>query len=155
MNAITKVAESQRRHSAQELAHWLRLFTQSGQKTREFCREQGLALSTFSYWRRRLREAAARPKAAGTLVKVCAGERGQVAAVDAAVSPIGIKEPGMIGVMEPVLGVENGHPCGVKNGRFLRCRQELICGRAERPWGCVRRVLRVPCNRRCGAVDRP
>jgi len=26
------------------------------------------------------------------------------------VSPIGIKEPGMIGVMEPVSGVENGHP---------------------------------------------
>jgi hypothetical protein len=25
-------------------------------------------------------------------------------------SPIGIKEPGMIGVMEPVSGVENGHP---------------------------------------------
>ena len=27
-----------------------------------------------------------------------------------ALSPIGIKEPGMIGVMEPVSGVENGHP---------------------------------------------
>ena len=26
------------------------------------------------------------------------------------VSPIGIRKPGMIGVMEPVLGVENGHP---------------------------------------------
>jgi hypothetical protein len=25
-------------------------------------------------------------------------------------SPIGIKEPGMIGVMEPVSGEENGHP---------------------------------------------
>jgi len=25
-------------------------------------------------------------------------------------SPIGIKEPGMIGVIEPVLGGENGHP---------------------------------------------
>jgi hypothetical protein len=48
MNEITKVAEGQRRHSAQEWADWLRLFTHSGQKTREFCREQGLALSTFS-----------------------------------------------------------------------------------------------------------
>jgi transposase-like protein len=84
MNEITKVAEGQRRHSAQEWAHWLRLFTQSGQKTREFCREQGLALSTFSYWRRRLREAAARPKAAGSLVEVRVGERCQVAAVEAA-----------------------------------------------------------------------
>jgi hypothetical protein len=27
-----------------------------------------------------------------------------------ALSPIGIKEPGMIGVMEPALGAENGHP---------------------------------------------
>ena len=32
------------------------------------------------------------------------------------VSPIGIKEPGMIGVMEPVSGEGNGHPGGVKNG---------------------------------------
>src|SRR5262249_14418869 len=32
------------------------------------------------------------------------------------VSPIGIKEPGMIGVMEPVLGGRNGHPGGAKNG---------------------------------------
>jgi transposase-like protein len=85
MNEITKVAEGQRRHSAQEWAHWVRLFTQSGQKTREFCREKGLALSTFSYWRRRLREAARRPEAAGSLVEVRAGERGQVAAVGATV----------------------------------------------------------------------
>jgi transposase-like protein len=64
----------------------MRLFTQSGQKTREFCRERGLALSTFSYWRRRLREAARRrPEAVGTLVEVRAGERPRVAAVDAAV----------------------------------------------------------------------
>ena len=32
-------------------------------------------------------------------------------------SPIGIKEPGMIGVMDPVLGVKNGHPWWVKNVR--------------------------------------
>ena len=30
-------------------------------------------------------------------------------------SPIGIKEPGKIGVMEPDLGRENGHPGGLKN----------------------------------------
>jgi hypothetical protein len=45
MNEITKVAEGQRRHSAQEWAHWVRLFTQSGRKTREFRREKGLALT--------------------------------------------------------------------------------------------------------------
>jgi transposase-like protein len=70
MNEITKVAEGPRRHSAQEWADWVRLFTRSGQKTREFCRERGLALSTFSYWRRRLREAAARTKAVDSLVEV-------------------------------------------------------------------------------------
>jgi transposase-like protein len=85
MNEITKVAEGQRRHSAQEWAQWMRLFTQSGQKTREFCREKGLALSTFSYWRRRLREGARGPEAAASLVEVRACERGQVAAVDATV----------------------------------------------------------------------
>ncbi len=42
MNEITK-AEGQKRHSARNWAHWVRLSTQSGQKTREFCREMGLA----------------------------------------------------------------------------------------------------------------
>ncbi len=51
-----------------------------------------------------------------------------VAAATPHLSPIGIKEPGMIGVMEPVLGVENGHPWWVKNGRIWQCRQEPICG---------------------------
>ena len=31
-----------------------------------------------------------------------------------------------------VSGVENGHPCGVKNGRIWQRRQEPIYGRAER-----------------------
>jgi len=70
------------------------------------------------------------------------------------VSPIGIKEPGMIGVMEPVLGVENGHPCGVKNGRISWCRQESIYRAAERPWDAVRRAPRARGSRRCGAADR-
>jgi hypothetical protein len=43
-------------------------------------------------------------------------------------SPIGIKEPGMIGVMEPVLGEENGHLCVAKNERVSQRRQEPICG---------------------------
>jgi hypothetical protein len=46
-------------------------------------------------------------------------------------SPIGIKEPGMIGVMEPVLGEENGHLCGAKNERISQQRQEPICGWAR------------------------
>ena len=70
-------------------------------------------------------------------------------------SPIGIKKPGMIGVMEPVLGVENGHPYGVKNERIWQRRQERISGRAERPWDFFQMALRAPCNRRCGAADRP
>ena len=46
-------------------------------------------------------------------------------------SPIGIKEPGMIGVMERFSGEENGHPSGVKNGRISQRRQEPICGWAR------------------------
>jgi len=49
----------------------------------------------------------------------------------------------MLGVMGPVLDVENGHSYGVKNGRILRCRQESFCGRAERPWGCARRSFEL------------
>ncbi len=70
------------------------------------------------------------------------------------VSPIGIKEPGMIGVMEPVSGEENGIPSGVKNGRVWQRRQGPICERAEPPSGCGRRVHRAPCSRRCDAADR-
>jgi transposase len=44
----------------------------------------------------------------------------------AALSPIGLMEPGMIGVIEPLLGVENGHPGGVKNVRFAECWQAWI-----------------------------
>ena len=31
------------------------------------------------------------------------------------VSPIGVKEPGMIGILEPVFGRPNGHPDRLKN----------------------------------------
>jgi predicted nucleic acid-binding protein len=43
-----------------------------------------------------------------------------------ALSPIGIKEPGMFGVMEPPLGGGNRHPGGFKNGRILSCWQAWI-----------------------------
>lgn len=43
------------------------------------------------------------------------------------VSPIAVMEPGMIGVMKPLLGGENGHPGGVKNVRICECWQAWIC----------------------------
>jgi hypothetical protein len=41
-------------------------------------------------------------------------------------SPIGIMEPGMFGVMEPPFGGGNRHPSGFKNGRILSCWQASI-----------------------------
>jgi transposase-like protein len=58
MSEVTSEESGSRRWSAPEWAHWVDLFERSGQKLKAFCREQGLAPSTFSYWRRRLREVA-------------------------------------------------------------------------------------------------
>ncbi len=38
-------------------------------------------------------------------------------------SPIGVKEPGMIGIMEPVFGRPNGHPDRLRMSRFLSVRK--------------------------------
>lgn len=55
MNEITSMEAGHHRRSAQEWAQCVRLFESSGQKVKEFCRERGLAPSSLSYWRRRLR----------------------------------------------------------------------------------------------------
>lgn len=41
----------------EERAEWVRLFETSGKSPAEFCRELGLAESTFAVWRRQVREA--------------------------------------------------------------------------------------------------
>jgi hypothetical protein len=58
MNEIEREKGGARRRNAQEWAQRLQQFEASGQQAKEFCRGQGLALSTFSYWRRRLRRKA-------------------------------------------------------------------------------------------------
>lgn len=40
----------------EERAEWVRLFETSGKSPAEFCRELGLAESTFAVWRRQVRE---------------------------------------------------------------------------------------------------
>jgi transposase-like protein len=56
MSEITTSSEAgHQRRSAQEWAQCVKLFEASGQKLKEFCRENGLAPSSFSYWRRQLR----------------------------------------------------------------------------------------------------
>ena len=55
MSEITSSEAGHQRRSAQEWAQSVRLFEASGQKVKEFCRQKGLAPSSFYYWRRRLR----------------------------------------------------------------------------------------------------
>lgn len=69
-----------------------------------------------------------------------------------ALSPIGIKRPGMIGVMEPISGMGNGHPGGAKNGWISQRWQGSIYRLAERPSDAARRVPRVPGSTRYGAA---
>lgn len=44
----------------------------------------------------------------------------------ATLSLIGVMEPGMVGIMEPLFGGPNGHPSGFKNVRFSGRSQPLI-----------------------------
>ena len=55
MSEITSNEAGHQRRNAQEWTQCVRLFEASGQKVKEFCREKGLAPSSFSYWRRRRR----------------------------------------------------------------------------------------------------
>ena len=55
MSEIESAGDGTRGRNAQEWAQRLQQFEASGQQAKDFCREQGLAPSTFSYWRRRLR----------------------------------------------------------------------------------------------------
>lgn len=79
MSEIQKTEDGARRHNAQEWAQRLKTFEASGQKAKEFCREQGLAPSSFSYWRRRLRNKAG-VKVSDKLVEVRAAASVRVGA---------------------------------------------------------------------------
>jgi hypothetical protein len=59
MNEIGSAKDGARRRNADEWAQRLQQFEASGQQAKDFCRDQGLAPSSFSYWRRRLRKAEA------------------------------------------------------------------------------------------------
>jgi hypothetical protein len=74
--------------------------------------------------------------------------------VVAGVSPIGVMEPGMIGIMEPVFGRPNGHPDGLKNEQISDRSQALISRAAGRPSDYDLTGLRARCSRRCVASDR-
>ena len=54
MNEIERAKHSTRRRNAHEWAQRLQQFDANGQQPKDFCRDQGLAPSTLSYWRRRL-----------------------------------------------------------------------------------------------------
>ena len=54
MNEIEKAKGGARGRNAHEWAQRLQQFEASGQQPMDFCEEQALALSIFSYWRRRL-----------------------------------------------------------------------------------------------------
>jgi hypothetical protein len=56
MNEMERAKGGARRRNAHEWAQRLQQFEASGQQPKDFCRDQGLAPSTFSYWRRRLRK---------------------------------------------------------------------------------------------------
>lgn len=58
-----------RKRSVQERQRLLALFERSGQSLKRFSREQGVALSTLTFWRRRARESASR-RIEGGLVEV-------------------------------------------------------------------------------------
>ena len=51
---MSKLKRTRIRRSAQEWSRILARFEQGGQSYREFCEREGLALSTFQWWRRRL-----------------------------------------------------------------------------------------------------
>jgi len=70
------------------------------------------------------------------------------------VSPIGVMEPGMIGIMEPVFGRPNGHPERLKNEQISERSQPLILRWVGRPSDCDLRALPARCSRRCVASDR-
>lgn len=80
-----------RKRSAAERQRLLALFERSGQSLKQFSREQGIALSTLAFWRRRAREGTSR-RINGELVEVpsalvdrCAGARSWVPEVPQAV----------------------------------------------------------------------
>ena len=70
------------------------------------------------------------------------------------VSPIGVMEPGMIGIIEPVFGRPNGHPDRLKNEQISERSQALISRAAARPSDCDLKGLRARYSRRCAATDR-
>jgi hypothetical protein len=57
MGSLTKPAPRRRvRRSREQWRELLARFEQSGQKRNQFCAEQGLSMSSFMQWQRKLRE---------------------------------------------------------------------------------------------------
>lgn len=73
------------RRSAHERRRWLDRHERSGLSQRDFCTRHGLALSTFTYWKRRERAAGAAQAASFVEVPRPLGERQGVPMSDAAV----------------------------------------------------------------------
>jgi len=65
----TRVGRSQRTYGAEERRRLLRLFERSGLSLKRFCQDQGIAVSTLSYWVRKSRRKSGRD-GAGVMVEV-------------------------------------------------------------------------------------
>lgn len=74
-----------RRRSARERRRWLARHERSGLSQRDFCARHGLALSTFTYWKRRERAAGAEEAISFVEVPRHAGEVQTLPMTDAAV----------------------------------------------------------------------
>jgi transposase-like protein len=84
-----------RKRNAEEQARLLALFERSGQTHRQFCREHEVALSTMTFWLRRVR-LKARSRSAGTLVEVPAS-----AATPDSPRAVALLSPGSVDIRLP------------------------------------------------------
>jgi transposase-like protein len=70
LSAPPGASKTRTRWTAEERAEWVRLLENSGQGLSEFCRENDLAESTVSLWRKQLREPAAATGAEEDFIEV-------------------------------------------------------------------------------------
>lgn len=81
----SKSIRKNRRRSAREQRRWLDRHERSGLSQRDFCARHGLALSTFTYWKRRERAAGAKQAISFVEVPRPVGEAQALRMTDAAV----------------------------------------------------------------------
>jgi transposase-like protein len=108
-----------RKRSAEERERLLALFERSGQSPKRFCREQEVALSTMTFWRRQARQSA-RSRLAGVLVEVPAS----MASAD---SPrrVAPRSPGSVDIRLPNR-VELSVSAGTDSAWVSRLLRELL-----------------------------